>query len=539
LSFRGALATGARARENGGVVAKTSPPDAAGPTEETPEALEAVSWTAWWEDDAAVVFHTRASAYRLYKRRGDAAGAARMAIWLACDELDFNGAAAVASGWLRRAHRLLDELDETPEHGWLAFFNGDLARAGGETARTLERATATAAVGRRLGVPDLEMLGLALQGATLVSSARVPEGMRCLDEASAAALEAEATVPIAGAWTFCFLVTACVAVRDYGRALEWCDRIAEFAHRYGSRYMLAFCRAEYGAVYLWHGRWADAERALEASVEDYLRSRPAMTGAALAGLAELRRRQGRGTEAAGLLDRADSSRAGHLCAARQAFDEGDLLRSVELLERLLRQLPEDRRVERAPALELMIRVKARRQELDDAQAALEALRELERLVATDALHAARELAEGRVAAATGDHERARTHLEDAVDGFERCGAPFEAAEARTDLASTLLALGRSDAAEREAEAAREAMRELRAGVEAPAPAPSGLTPREHDVLRLLAEGLTNRQIAERLVVSQHTVHRHVTNILRKLELPSRAAAAAHAVRSGVADSAGD
>jgi DNA-binding NarL/FixJ family response regulator len=78
------------------------------------------------------------------------------------------------------------------------------------------------------------------------------------------------------------------------------------------------------------------------------------------------------------------------------------------------------------------------------------------------------------------------------------------------------------------------MRELGA---APVPANAPLrplTPREHDVLRLLAAGLTNRQIAERLVLSEHTVHRHVTNILRKLELPTRAAAAAHAVRSGLA-----
>jgi RNA polymerase sigma factor (sigma-70 family) len=66
-----------------------------------------------------------------------------------------------------------------------------------------------------------------------------------------------------------------------------------------------------------------------------------------------------------------------------------------------------------------------------------------------------------------------------------------------------------------------------------------VTPREREVLRLLAEGLTNRQIAERLVVSEHTVHRHVTNILRKLELPSRTAAAAHAVRSGLLGGAGE
>ena len=85
------------------------------------------------------------------------------------------------------------------------------------------------------------------------SRAEVDEGMRRLDEATAAALEGEAAIPIAGAWAFCFLVTACSAVRDYERASEWCDRIAEFAESYGSRYMLAFCRAEYGGIHLWRG----------------------------------------------------------------------------------------------------------------------------------------------------------------------------------------------------------------------------------------------------------------------------------------------
>ena len=89
-------------------------------------------------------------------------------------------------------------------------------------------------------MPDLEMLGLALEGATLVACAQVEAGMRCLDEATVTALQGEATVPISGAWACCFLVTACTAVRDYERAFEWCDRIAEFAERYGSRYMLAF-----------------------------------------------------------------------------------------------------------------------------------------------------------------------------------------------------------------------------------------------------------------------------------------------------------
>ena len=518
----------------------------------TPEAFEGLSWAAWWLDDAEQAFEAREHAYRLYKKRNDSAGAARMATWLACDQLDFRGALAVASGWLARARRLLDPLKPGPEHGWLAFFEGYIAKAGGDTAQGLKLAAQAAELGRRLGVSDLEMLGLALEGATLVACAQVEDGMRCLDEATAAALEDEAEIPISSAWACCFLVTACSAVRDYERAFEWCDRIAEFANRYGSRYMLAFCRAEYGAVHLWRGRWADAERVLEASVEDFSRSRPAMVGAPLVGLAELRRRQGRRKEAARLLDQAGTSSAAQLCRARLALDHGEMLRAVELVERLLRQVPAQRKLDRAPALEVLIRGRILRGELEEARSALEALWEIERLTGTAPLRASADLAEGLLAAAGGDHDRARTLLEDAVDRFEQSGGPFEAAQARVELATSLVALGRTEAAEREAAAARRFLTELGAAVEAERAGRiltafgsdggsplSEVTPREREVLRLLAEGLTNRQIAERLVVSEHTVHRHVTNILRKLGLPSRTAAAAHAVRSGLLESRGE
>ena len=242
---------------------------------ESPEALEDLSWAAWWLDDGEAVFAAREAAYRLYRRRRDPAGAARMAIWLAADQLDFRGAWPVASGWLQRAHRLLDTLDPRPEHGWLAFHEGYLAHAARDTATATELAGRVTELGRRFDVPDLEMLGLALQGSTLVSCGRVAEGMRCLDEATATALGEEAAIPISGAWTFCFLVGACTSVLDFERASAWCDRIAAFADRYGSRYMLAFCRAEYGAVQVWRGRWEDAERLLEASVEDFAAARPA------------------------------------------------------------------------------------------------------------------------------------------------------------------------------------------------------------------------------------------------------------------------
>jgi LuxR family transcriptional regulator, maltose regulon positive regulatory protein len=520
---------------------------------ETPEALEGLSWAAWWLDDAEAVFDARERAYGLYRRRGERASAARMATWLAADQLDFRGAPAVASGWLGRARRLLELLEPGPERGWLAFHEGYIAHLSGDSAKATVLGAQAAEAGRQFDVADLEMLGLALEGASLVASAQVADGMRCLDEATAIAVAGEATIPISGAWACCFLVTACTSVLDYGRALEWCDRIAEFAERYGSRYMLAFCRAEYGAIHLWRGQWRDAEELLEAAVEDFSSSRPAMVGGPLIALAELRRRQGRAGEAARLLDQAGASPRAQLCRARLALDQGEARRAVELVERLLRQAPPERKLDQAPALELLVRARVARGEIEGARTALESLREIERLVGTEPLRAYAELAEGLVEAAGGEHERARRLLEDAVDRFQRSGAPFEASQARIDLATSLASLGRTEPAEREATAALDRLLELGAEAEAErarrllgtsipggddSPGLPSVTPREREVLGLLAEGLSNRQIAERLVLSEHTVHRHVTNILRKLDFPSRTAAAAWAVRSGLLDDPG-
>ena len=155
---------------------------------------------------------------------------------------------------------------------------------------------------------------------------------------------------------------------------------------------------------------------------------------------------------------------------------------------------------------------------------------------------------GLVSAAAGDLESARREFEDAVDLFEKSGAPFEAAHARVQLATALERLGRTDAALAELEQAREeltrldarlelaaadAVRQARAGSEeSRAFDPAGLTGRELEVLRLTG-GLSNQAIGERLCISEHTVHRHVANTLSKLGVPSRSAAVAHAAKLGL------
>lgn len=507
------------------------------------EAFEGLSWAAWWLDDAEGVFECREQAFRLYRERRADDSAARMATWLAADHLDFRGAAAVANGWLRRARTLLAPLEPGPDHGWLAFHEGYVASGRGDTTDALARALEAARLGRRFGVPDLEMLGLALRGSVLVSCARVSEGMGCLDEATTLALEGTATIPISGAWACCFLVGACESVRDYSRAFEWCDRIADFAEQYGSAYMLGFCRTHYAAVHLWRGEWARAEEALEAAIEHYRRSRPGFTGEALVALAELRRRQGRWDDAERLLDEVGPTSA-PLCRAALALDLGDAEAAVRLAERLLRRVPEPRRLDRAGALELLVHALSRVGDLDTARTSLEELRGLVDAVDTEPLRAAADLAEGALASAAHELERALRSIEDGLDRFEGCGAPYEAACARIMLARVLTQVGHTDAARNEAAMACEALRRLGAVREAQRAEKlflgarseellPAVTAREKEVLALVAEGLTNRQIAERLVISEHTVHRHVTNILRKLNVPSRAAAAARAARSGL------
>jgi len=156
--------------------------------------------------------------------------------------------------------------------------------------------------------------------------------------------------------------------------------------------------------------------------------------------------------------------------------------------------------------------------------------------------------------ARGDHDAARRSLEDSLDFLASSDARFETARVRLDLAAALRAAGRGDRARREIETALADFQAMGAGREADrastmlgelgatrSTAPPELvdTPlavlsrREREVLGLVAEGRTNREIAERLVLSEHTVNRHVANILRKLGLTSRAAAASLAGRYGL------
>lgn len=356
------------------------------------------------------------------------------------------------------------------------------------------------------------MTGLALEGLALVGEGDVEQGMRLLDEATAAAVSGEMSDLNAIGITCCRLIAACERVGDYARAAQWCGRMVEFTRRWGMRPLFDICRTQYASVLLERGSWSEAERTLLEATGALARTRPAMAIGGVVRLAELRRRQGAREEAAALFAQAEGHPLSLLGRAELALDAGHGAAAGELARSFLRRMAPEDRLGRADGLELLVRIDP---SSERARAALSELEELARHVATPPLRAAAAFGEALVA---GDGER----MEEAVDLFENAGQPFEAARARSELA-------RLTGEERHARAAREALERL--GVRRRRP--SMLTPRELEVLRLVAEGLSDPEIAVRLVVSEHTVHRHVANIRSKLRQPSRAAAAAYAARNGL------
>jgi ATP/maltotriose-dependent transcriptional regulator MalT len=516
---------------------------------EIPEALEGLGMAAWWLDDAAAVFEARERAYQLYRRRGDRRAAGRLAMLIGVDAFHFRGQAAVANGWHRRAHSLLDGLPTTPEHGWLSLWRSEIALSTGQdVVRVREAAAATVALARALEDADLEMLAVAQEGLALVMHGAVDVGMARLDEATTAALSGEMANPVAIGIACCHLVTACELVRDLARAAEWCERVREYSARIKFNVLVSVCRIQHATVLMWGGAWSEAETELERALEHVAVAR--VREPALVCLAELRRRQGRLADAEAVLARIAWHPHARLLRAALALEQGDADSAADQARRFLQHAPASNRSDRAVACDLRLRAELALGRAPGPRM-LDEIRELAAGVGTDVIRAAARAAEGLVAAACGEQERARGALEDAVDLYGRAGASHEAARARLDLARTLLALGRQDAARAELERARTVFEELGAARDALAvrallPAasgpdrtasargrrPGGLSAREVEVLGLLAQGLNNPAIAGRLGVSAFTVKRHVANILTKLDLPTRAAAAAHAAREG-------
>jgi DNA-binding CsgD family transcriptional regulator len=527
--------------------------DAALQIGESPEALEGLGLAAWWLDQADIVFDVRERAYRLYRERGDHVSAARLAVWLAWDTAAFRGEQPIANGWLQRAHRLLEGHSDTTAHAWLALRSGIFALLDdGDPEAAQALASEAVRIGQAIGAVDHEMVGRALHGFARVTGGAVNEGLQELDEVNAAVLAGEMRDPMMIGLACCYLIAACERIHDYERAVQWCDRLKVFCSTWGFRPLFAVCRTQYASVCMWRGAWEEAEHELTSAADELAVCRPAMTGEGLVRLGELRRRQGKLDEAMKLFDRGGSHPLASLGRASVMFDRGDFKSGADLAERHLRRLPVKNRTERAAALELMVRACVEQGRPQEAAQAVAELHAIAAEAGTGPLRALASLASGLVAARSGDPMTARKHLEDAVDLFQESGAPFETGRARVELAGVMRALGRPEAAVDEARRAIADLEPLGAsfelarahavlepltaepvGASAAVGDRQGLTPREIEILRLISTGLNNQAIAERLFISQHTVHRHVANTLTKLNVSSRSAAVAHAGRLGL------
>jgi DNA-binding NarL/FixJ family response regulator len=514
--------------------------------EESAAALEGFAFASWWLDDVDAAIAARERAYVLRREHGETVEAARVAGFLAWDYGAMRGINAVANGWLQRSRRLLEDLEPSAEAAWLPLIEASF-HLDTDAAAVLRLSREAAEQARRCGGLDMEMTARTLQGVALVSLGRVEEGTRLLDEGTAAATAGELHDPIAIGSCCCNMIIACERSRDFDRAGQWCEQLDAFCERTGHRPLLALCRAHHGTVLMIRGDWAQAGSDLEWAAGELSTLRPPLAGYARARLAQLRRRQGRLRAARALLDTEPAHVLTPLVRAELALDEDDPSAAVGYAERYLRALGDEQPIESAAALELLVASRVRLAELQAARVAHAQLAAIAEAVDTDQLRAAERSGAGWIAAAEPDLDAARRAFEDAIDLYARSAAPFEAAQTRISLARALAAQDRAASGLEQALAARTTFEQLgakRASNQADklvarlrgrsaAAERAGMTRREVEVLSLVAQGLSNREVAERLVVSEHTVHRHMANIYARLGVSTRAAAVALASERGL------
>jgi LuxR family transcriptional regulator, maltose regulon positive regulatory protein len=484
--------------------------------------LEGAGLAARYELDAQAAIEAHERGYRLARSRGDAPTAARLAIQLCHDAYAFRGPAE-ASGWVERAALLAEGQPPSVATAWVALLRAHFALADHHPDVARDGSARAIALAREVDAVDVEMLALALNGLALVSTGEIEDGMRRLDAAAAAAVGGEMTDADSIETVCCHMIDACKLVRDLERATEWCLRVRDIATRFADRQMFSVCRTAYADVLLWHGDWKRAEEELEAAIEELGALRPGREIDALARLAELRRRQGRTAEAEGLLARVESHRFHALLAGLLALDRGDAETAIDAAARFLRRVGRADRFERMAGLDLMVRAALAGGDDESAREAADEIAVIAAACPNAPLRAAALLAEGRVAAAAGDARAACPLLEDASDLFDAAGARYDAALARLDLAFVLRARGRDGPAATAEARAGKALEEL--GARPPEARAGGLSAREAEVLRLVARGLGNADIARELVLSVRTVERHVANVYLKIGASGRTARA--------------
>ena len=469
-------------------------------------------------------------AHREAAARGDVDRAARAAFWLGFNLL-LGGEEARASGWLARAERTAADAPHGSAAGLLLLPQFLGALHSGALDEALDLATRMGGRGRDVADDDLLAFGLLCEGEALAARGQLRDGMRRLDEAMVAITAGDVS-PITTGVIYCAVIDACMHASDVKRASAWTAALSSWCESDPS--LVPFrgqCLVHRSQVLMAHGSWAEARHEAERALARLAEPPHPALGDALYQQAELERLRG-DLHAAEAAYRA-ASRYGRepdpgYALLRLAQGRADA--AAAAARRMLIEMRGDRgrTAILAAVVEILLRVGA----ADDAVDACDELDARAAATDTELVSGTALMARGALLLARGDAADAAVRLRSAIAHFRSLEMPFEQAKAQTLLADACTILGDHDAAELEQAAARDTFASLGAELElsrlARSPGGTSLTARECDVIRLLAAGRTNREIAGELVISEHTVARHVQNIFAKLGISSRAAATAYA-----------
>jgi ATP/maltotriose-dependent transcriptional regulator MalT len=461
--------------------------------------------------------------------------AARCAFWIGI-QLMLRGEMGPATGWLGRADRLLEGEGECVEQGYLLIPVAFQHDAEGDLAGASATAATAAEIGERFGDKDLFALAIHTQGEFLVNGGRVREGLGLLDEAMVAVTEGGLS-PIVTGIVYCGVILACEQVFELRRAREWTAALTRWCEQQPD--LLAFtgrCLVHRAQIMQLEGHWSEA--LVEASRADR-RSEKAMNQAAAARACYLRgevhRLRGefaKAEEAYRKASRLGSEPQPGLALMRLA--QGNRAAAAASIRRVVGETTD--RLRRAALLPAFAEIMLATGEPEEARSACRELEAICEECESEMLRAMLAATRGAVELAAGDPAAALVTLRTASKAWTELEAPYEAARARVLVGQACRALGDEEAFALEIDAARAVFEELGAAPDiaavdsltGAAADTYGLSARELEVLRLVAAGRSNREIASALVISEHTVARHVQNIFRKLGVPSRTAASAFA-----------
>lgn len=512
------------------------------------DAADGLGLALWWLNEVSAAHEQRTQAYLAYKARGDLRRAARLAAWLAREQVFLRANVSAMKGWFARADRLLEEVGPCVERGWVNLYRSTMLDA----PEALEReALQASTLAREYQDGDLEVFALAVLGLAQVALGRVNEGLAQVDEAMAAATSGEVRDYFVVTETFCFTLSACELAGDWARTEQWCQAATEYAQRRNCPFLSAYCRTTYGGLLTITGRWGEAEAALTEAIRTFDAGHRGLRVHAVLKLADLRVSQGRLEEAEVLLAGYEDQGEAITPLARLHLARGEPALARALLEQAL-SLASAPSLHRAPLLRLLVEVFVMLADLEGARRTADELAMLAQTVKSELLLAQIDLVQGqvkRLAGETGAVEHFRAALE-RLQAFEQS---LLAGRAKLELARSLMATDEAGAvmwaraarasferlgAARDVDEAAQVLRALGVAGRTGGHSHKPLTQRETEVLQLLGRGLSNREIGERLVISAKTVEHHVSQILGKLGLRSRAEAAAHLTGQVIQDKGG-